>query len=821
MRTLKAALVNFAVDHPRWVALGLLASIVFFATFFPNMTMDTDPENMLETTEPARVFHNAAKKRFDLSDTIVVGVIKDNDPNGVFNPRTLAHVSELTRFATTLRYEDPKQPGKTTGVIEVDMVAPSVVDHLRQAGPGTIAFEWLMPRAPATQAEALAIRDKAMSNPLLVGQMVSADGKALCLYLPLTDKLLSYDVYTALQGKIREFGATEDWHIAGLPVAEGAIGAEMFSEMVVASPLTMALIFGMLYAMFRKWSLVVLPMLIATATVAATLGAMIALGFPVHILSSMLPIFLMSISICDSIHVLSEFFDVYTEEKGRKESVKEVMNTLFMPMLYTSLTTAAGFFSFVTTDIPPARVFGAFVGVGVMFAWIITILFVPAYIMLLPERMLRNFGLTAQGGVRESLLTRLLHGLGEFACRRAKVVLALFGVGIVASIWGMSQITINDNYAKRFSVGHPIREADSALNRHFGGTYTASLVLEAKNGEEVFKRPDVLTYMAAMQAWLEGNGYIGKSTSLADIVRKVHQELVDGSPGNFRIPSSQGAVSECVMQYQQSHKPHDIWHFVTPEFDSANIFMQFQSGDSTRTEAAVKAIEGYIERNKPPVDMSYRFAGLHYINYIFQGKMFWGMLGSLAGSYVIVLLMMIVLFRSALWGFLCMIPLTLTILFIYGALGFFGLDYDMPVAVLGAISLGIAVDFAIHFLERSRQITSETGSWEKTAPRMFGEPARAISRNVIIIALGFLPMLVAALVPYKTTGLLLFSILTVSGLVTLVLLPALLTVGRGWFFRARRFSFSGAAKAPRDEPALALARIGAAKRDAADDAGRK
>ncbi|QLA19316.1 efflux RND transporter permease subunit [Desulfolutivibrio sulfoxidireducens] len=821
MRTLKAALVNFAVDHPRWVALGLLASIVFFATFFPNMTMDTDPENMLETTEPARVFHNAAKKRFDLSDTIVVGVIKDNDPNGVFNPRTLAHVSELTRFATTLRYEDPKQPGKTTGVIEVDMVAPSVVDHLRQAGPGTIAFEWLMPRAPATQAEALAIRDKAMSNPLLVGQMVSADGKALCLYLPLTDKLLSYDVYTALQGKIREFGGTEDWHIAGLPVAEGAIGVEMFSEMVVASPLTMALIFGMLYAMFRKWSLVVLPMLIATATVAATLGAMIALGFPVHILSSMLPIFLMSISICDSIHVLSEFFDVYTEEKGRKESVKEVMNTLFMPMLYTSLTTAAGFFSFVTTDIPPARVFGAFVGVGVMFAWIITILFVPAYIMLLPERMLRNFGLTAQGGVRESLLTRLLHGLGEFACRRAKVVLALFGVGIVASIWGMSQITINDNYAKRFSVGHPIREADSALNRHFGGTYTASLVLEAKNGEEVFKRPDVLTYMAAMQAWLEGNGYIGKSTSLADIVRKVHQELVDGSPGNFRIPSSQGAVSECVMQYQQSHKPHDIWHFVTPEFDSANIFMQFQSGDSTRTEAAVKAIEGYIERNKPPVDLSYRFAGLHYINYIFQGKMFWGMLGSLAGSYVIVLLMMIVLFRSALWGFLCMIPLTLTILFIYGALGFFGLDYDMPVAVLGAISLGIAVDFAIHFLERSRQITSETGSWEKTAPRMFGEPARAISRNVIIIALGFLPMLVAALVPYKTTGLLLFSILTVSGLVTLVLLPALLTVGRGWFFRARRFSFPGAAGSSRDVPALALARIGAAKRDAADDAGRE
>lgn len=812
MDRLKAALVNLAVDHPKMVAFGLLAFMVFFATFFPNMTMDTDPENMLETTEPVRVFHNAAKKRFDLSDTIVVGVIKENEANGVFNQQTLTHVFELTQFAKTLRYADPDHPGETTGVIEVDMVAPSVVDHMRQAGPGTIAFEWLMRRPPATEAEALAVRDKAMSNPLLVGQMISPDGKALCLYLPLTDKLLSYEVYTALQKKIQEFGGAEDWHIAGLPVAEGAIGAEMFSEMVIASPLTMILIFGMLYAMFRKWSLVILPMTIATVTVVAALGSMIALGFPVHILSSMLPIFLMSISICDSIHVLSQFFDVYSAEKGRKESIKEVMRTLFMPMLYTSLTTAAGFFSFLTTDIPPARVFGAFVGVGVMFAWITTILFVPAYIMLLPERALRNFGLAARGGAEDSLLSRFLQRLGRFACRRAGTVVALAVLCIAASVWGMSQVTINDNYAKRFAVGHPIREADTALNRHFGGTYSASLILEAKDGNEAFKRPDVLNYMAAMQDWLVKQGYIGKSTSLADIVCKVHQELIDGRPENFRIPATASAVSECVMQYQQSHKPHDIWHFVTPGFDSANIFMQFQSGDSLRTEAAVKAIEKYIDANKPPVELSYDFAGLHYINYIFQGKMFWSMLGSLGGSYVIVLVLMTVLFRSAVWGLLCMLPLTLTIAVIYGSLGILGLNYDMPVAVLGAISLGIAVDFAIHFLERSRQLTSETGSWAKTAPLMFGEPARAISRNVIIIALGFLPMLVAALVPYKTTGILLFAILTISGVVTLVLLPAILTLGQGWLFRARRFRGQGDIGLGTADPVPATSRISDGKR---------
>ena len=134
------------------------------------------------------------------------------------------------------------------------------------------------------------------------------------------------------------------------------------------------------------------------------------------------------------------------------------------------------------------------------------------------------------------------------------------------------------------------------------------------------------------------------------------------------------------------------------------------------------------------------------------------------------------------WAAACMIPLTLTIAAVYGATGIAGKDYDMPVAVLSAISLGIAVDFSIHFLQRSRQIFRGTGSWSLAVPRVFGEPALAISRNVFVVALGFLPLMVAELVPYKTTAVLLFGILFFSGLVTLSCLPAVLTVFEERFF---------------------------------------
>ena len=130
-----------------------------------------------------------------------------------------------------------------------------------------------------------------------------------------------------------------------------------------------------------------------------------------------------------------------------------------------------------------------------------------------------------------------------------------------------------------------------------------------------------------------------------------------------------------------------------------------------------------------------------------------------------------------------MVPLTLTIALVYGAVGMLGKPYDMPVAVLSSLALGLAVDFAIHLLARARREHSRYGSWEKALPVMFDEPARAITRNIIVIAVGFLPLLFAPLVPYQTVGVLLASILAVSGVATLLILPAIIAVAERFLFK--------------------------------------
>jgi hypothetical protein len=196
------------------------------------------------------------------------------------------------------------------------------------------------------------------------------------------------------------------------------------------------------------------------------------------------------------------------------------------------------------------------------------------------------------------------------------------------------------------------------------------------------------------------------------------------------------------------------------------------------------SLDKYLIENPLPAGVTARWAGKTFINVVWQRTMVAGMLKSLLGAFIVVLLMMALLFRSVLFGLLAMLPLSATILTVYGLIGWTGKYYDMPVAVLSSLTLGLSVDFAIHFIQRMRSLYEQTGSFAETARLIFEAPSRAITRNAIVIALGFTPLLLAPLLPYVTVGVFMASIMVISGVATLVLLPAMLSLSRAVLFRS-------------------------------------
>jgi predicted RND superfamily exporter protein len=615
-------------------------------------------------------------------------------------------------------------------------------------------------------------------------------------------------------------------------------------------------------------------MIVAITTVTITMGTLIAGGFTVHIMSSMIPIFLMPIAVVDSVHMLSEFVEIYPRHGDRKLAIKQVVKDLFSPMLYTSLTSAAGFLSLMMTPIPPVRVFGAFVAFGIAVAFVLTIIFIPAYVAALPEKRLAKLLSSKRETSEGGWLGRAVEAVGARSLRYAKPILVVTAVVIGISGYGISKININDNPVRWFEPSHRIRIADDVLNRELAGTYMAYLVMkqdddpqtnivaagdaalasapepirarwdelkkaavaasaqgettvadalieatsnlsfeatgdepehwqraqaaleEAQTASKTFLKPEHLAYVDRLQRDAEASPLVGKTSSVTDIVKTVYRELVSGEQKDYRIPETPEGVAQTLLQFQSSHRPNDLWHMVRPDYREATVWMQLKSGDNQDMMAVKKKVDEFLASNPPPEGLRAEWAGLTYLNVVWQDEMVGGMLESLLGAFVMVFIMMIILFRSPLFGVLSMIPLTITIVLTYGLIGLVGKDYDMPVAVLSSLTLGLSVDFAIHFLERSRVIQAETGNWRETMALMFREPGRAITRNAIVIAVGFLPLLAAPLVPYKTVGFLMAAIMAVSSAVTLVLLPAIIINIQSWLSPKRERASKRAAHAP-------------------------
>jgi hypothetical protein len=749
-------LTAFSVDHPKLVIGLLLGATILFALQFPSIRIDTDPENMLEVDQPDRVLYNRIKEDFGVHDLIVVGIA---DEHGIFRPEALAAVAQATEEILAIR-----------GVVIPDVVSLTTTDNVKSSG-GLLDIHPVMGAVPPTAEAIVSLRRDIADNPFLHEKIASADGTALALYVPIERKDMSFRVAGEIEEILqRQLPPGVDHHLAGLPVAEDTFGHEMFLQMAVTAPLAFMAILLLVYLLFRRAAFLVPVGMDAMLSVVWAMGLLIGSGQTVHIMSSMIPVFLMPIAVLDDVHILSAFFDTYKKVGEKRAAVLAAMKPLYRPMLYTSLTSAVGFASLALADIPPVRVFGVFVAFGIMVAWLLSMTMVPAVISLMSEERLRR-AMRERGPGEAPLLDRAVRFIGGLAVRRARLVLVMGLLFLAIGIAGVAQIEINDNPVKWFKQGHRIRVADELMNRLFGGTYMAYLLVEGE-APGALKRPEVLAYVDRAQSHLEAEPLVGQTSSVADIVKRVNVVLHDNDPEYDRVPDTAEAVGQFLFLYESSGDPDDLDNFIDREARRANVWVQMKGGDNRQMTATEATLERFVAADPPPAGVSLRWSGLTYINKVWQDLMVFGMLKAVLGSFAVVFILLLVEFRSPVLGALAMVPLSVAILLSYGIVGWSGKNYDMPIAVCSALSLGLAIDFAIHYLHRFKASYAATADLEETHAYMSGEPLRAIARNAIVITLGFLPLTVSSLTPYVTVGIFFALLMIFSTLSTMFLLPA-------------------------------------------------
>jgi len=719
------SLVHEAMERPRRVLWITAALGVVLAAMFVRIQVDTNPENMLPADAPVRVLNAEMRDAFGTGDMIVVGVFSDQS---VVNPDTLGAAMAMHESL-----------GELDGVAEATMIS------VHNATGGV---------APATEADADALAQRIGSDPLLSGNVLSHDGDTLAFFVPLDSKSDAQRVRDAAIELLDASPELADMerHIAGLPLAQEAFGNQMFVQMALFAPLAGLAIFALMLLFFRRLVLVGPAMLLAMLSVVGAMGLLIGTGNSLHIMSSMIPIFLMPIAILDAIHVISEFFDRYGRIRERREALRTVFDELAGPVAFTTVTTVVGFLALALTPIPPVRVFGIFVAVGVIFAWLGTLTVLPALLMSVKESSIeRAIGQRAPGDGRfAAVVRRLPNGAAR---RRFPVLLATAAIA-VAAVPFITQIEVNDNPVNWFRAGHEVRVATERLNDELPGTFAANLLLEAED-PSLLTAPETVAVVAALQQRWTTDENVGTSASYVD--------LLDGVTG----PAADKALAEMHAQSPL------VSTLVTSEGHRANVRLQLRNGDNQAMSTVVDLTESQLASQPLPAGVTAEWAGETYLNLVWQDEMVSGMLVGFLVTLVIVTILLVLLFRSVVWALIGILPVLWTILAVYGVIGLVGKDYDMPIAVLSTLVLGIGVDFAIHFVERFRELKEDLGSNRLAIEAFAEEPARALSRNAAVIAVGFTPLLFSSLTPYVIVGLFLASIIVLSWFATVVTLPAI------------------------------------------------
>ncbi|HWR81722.1 MAG TPA: MMPL family transporter [Candidatus Deferrimicrobium sp.] len=760
----RASLVEFSIKHPVLTVVTCVILTGVAASQLPKITIDTNPKNMLPETSTVRVFNDEVESTFSLyEDVIVVGIAH---PNGIFNAATLEKVQRITDEITNLPNVAARDVSSLTTIMNVT------------AENGALKVAPPMTEVPRTDEELAALRKSVLENPLFIGRIISADGKTTAIYVPLEEGANGKEIADKIREVVGKERGDEQFYVAGDPVARDTFGAVMFKLMGVFSPLAGLIMFIAIFLMFRNLSLCMSMMAVAMIAITWSMGLLIGLGFPVHIMSSMSPVFLMAIA-TDSIHIFNEFNFRYREKRDKTAAIIETMQAVGRPVRFTALATAVGFGVLMLMHIIPVQVFGGLVAFGTIALRVLSFSFIPAVLTFISAEKLEKAA--RAGDVEGGWAERFLRRLGYVGAHRPVITVAIGVVLLGGAILGISKIVVNNNMVEWFKSGSEVRTADTVMNQALGGTSLAYIVATANGGETYFQSPEAMHYIDGLQRHLEKLPVVGKTFSVVDYVKRINFVLHDEAPAFDAIPGNKETIGQYLFLFSMSARPMDLENVVDYEFTTANVWVQLKTWDAQAMRDVIAAVNEYKKTASAPVEL--RPAGIAYFNLVWNDEVLWDMVRGFIIALIAVFIILAFNFRSLKWALIGYIPLLFTVALIYGVVGFIGKDFDMPISVLSCLSLGMAVDFAIHFISRLKQRLAEFPDLQEALLWTAVRPGRGIMRNALLFASAFSVMLFAPLTPYSTVGAFIVSMMVLSALMTIVFLPALIVLLKGWLFR--------------------------------------
>jgi len=746
--------------HKKILALSLLI-IVGVSLFIPTMTKDTSYDAFLPKDDPILLLRNEVKETFGLKDPMVIAIVNEK---GIFNKKTLSLVHELSEKIKTIPGIDPDQI--TSLSTENNIVG---TDEGLEVDPFFEIDELTDEKANEVAA---AIND----FELYQGSLVSKDHTTTLIIAEMLDSFdkKQHEVYKSLMALLDEYeSADEQFFLAGEGAVSGYLIRYIDEDAVKTNPFAALVISIILIIAYRRLRAVVLPNIMVLASVGIAFGIMAALGVDFYVITNGLTVVLIAIAVADGIHILGEYYEIAAKypEYSQKELVVKTMVQMWRPVTITSITTVGGFLAIASSSyMPPMTYFGLFGALGVAVALVYAIFMIPSALMLLKPQLSKAY----KPNQEIDWFGKVMQYLGKIVVKYPKAIVVIALIIIVFGFNGASKLVINENRIHNFQSDESIVKADALINSKTDGTSYLDIFIETTKNEDVFK-PENLHKIEALQTYVETLPHVKGSTSIVDFLKKMNQSLNENQKEFYTIPDDKDLIAQYFLLYSASGDPTDFDNYVDYDYRLANIRFRMDTGEYLLEKPVIEKTNEYIEKHfnsdsikattsgKVAVD-TYWIGGLGFNHFLGAGL-----------ALLVVLIVAAFSFRSLFAGVLTVIPVSISVLFIYTVMGVMDIWLAVGTSMFAAIAIGVGVDFAVHTVDRLKYLLKEKELPIEQAYKEFYKSAgRALLFNLLALSLGFGVLMTSSVPPLSKFGFLVAVAVLVSFIGSLTLLPALI-----------------------------------------------
>jgi predicted RND superfamily exporter protein len=798
---------EFIVRHPLAVIVFTAALTVGFASQLPHLELDPDTEAYIPKGHPIRVFWKQAKQRFSLGKDIFVGIVADG-PDGIFTPEILGGIASLTDGI-----------GELDTVISDDVRSLSTSEAILGTEEG-IEIEPFFEEPPATLEEAAAIREKVFSNGVYLDRLVSRDASIGAIIVQAHD---AYDPNSPYAHPVAVFQEVVDYvkgHsiantrivVAGNSAVEAAFGRQMASDLASLIPsalmvvvVTLFLCFrtgpawkllvraAVLFAVFLGWNLsrsgdltpgylalvalvlamlsvrgVLLPSLVVVMSLVWTWGFQAMLEMPIYIAGTLVPPILMAIGCADGIHILERYFDQASGMSSRDEVIVSTMVALWRPVLFTSITTAIGFGSLTLGHMTVQQVFGFTTAFGILVAMLMSLTLLPALLALMP--LPRG----ARSARKTALMQTSLMWLGREIRKHRKSVIAISMMLGLVLIVGATGLRVDYSWVESLEPGSDVLQADRLMRTRHGGTMPMNIVVTSEEPERI-KDPALLRGIDRVLRDLAAHPHVGDTRSIAEYIKRMNEAMNENRPEELRIPDSRELVAQYLLLYSMMGNPDELNDLVDFDYQGAQLGVLLRSDWLSDMGEVIELADALLDEHVRSLGVDAIITGSVMIQKTVFDLILESQVTSLVTATVLVLLFMIVLFRSLTDALICMVPTTFTAVANFGGMALLGVPLGPAEAMISAISLGIGIDYSIHLMSRLREVVRQGKTVDEGIVEAMRTTGRAILFNGLVVVAGFTVLALSKTPSNATFGIAVAANMALCCVAALVLLPASLS----------------------------------------------